>query len=203
MFNLVKYSLMAVVGVTTAGAVFAAANPEAVPGIKEQFAPLIFWLADMWKDIASNPLPVLSALATFAVTVAYYKFTGKSFREALETAATRVTVISAPAAPAAPVESENPLVVRAKHRATRTQLVFDQTNLEGRMKSLPAELKKAEVDFAHTERDLAEANKILEQAQAAHAKTTNTLAALRKEDAEAKGEMEVIVAEIKALEAKV
>ena len=48
-------------------------------------------------SVESNPVPVFIALGTFLVTVGYHKAKGKSFRESVEAAATRVTLVPVPA----------------------------------------------------------------------------------------------------------
>src|SRR5258706_16151445 len=64
-----------------------------------------------WDGVEANPAPVCLAVGTFLLTVLYHKARGKSLRESVEVAATRVTVIPAPAAAA---ESETAVVKRAK-----------------------------------------------------------------------------------------
>src|SRR3954453_11153707 len=51
-----------------------------------------------WANIESNPVPVLVALGTFVVTIVYHKLKGKTLRESVEVAATRVTLVPVPRA---------------------------------------------------------------------------------------------------------
>lgn len=98
-----------------------------------------------WDGVAANPAPVALALGTFLLTVVYHTAKGKSLRESVEVAATRVTVVTAPREP------ETPVVVRAKARATRAQLLADQVALQARLRKLPEEVTKAEKDACYTE----------------------------------------------------
>ena len=65
----------------------------------------------VWERIEANPFPVLIALGTFLATVAYHKAKGKSLRESVEVAATRVAVVAVPHKPVE--DDENPVVKRA------------------------------------------------------------------------------------------
>src|SRR5262249_27235991 len=94
-----------------------------------------------WGNIEANPVPVLLAVGTFVLTVIYHKARGKSLRESVEVAATRVTVLTPPRASP---EVENAVVRRAKARATRSQLLADQIGLQNRHRKLPEEGVKAE-----------------------------------------------------------
>ena len=69
------------------------------------------------------------ALGTFLLTVAYHKAKGKSLRESVEVAATRVAVIPVAVADS---QDEHPVVRRARARATRVQLLADQIGLQNR-----------------------------------------------------------------------
>src|SRR5258708_17259950 len=48
----------------------------------------------VWDGIEANPTPVCFAIGTFLLTVIYHKARGKSLRESVEVAATRVTVVA-------------------------------------------------------------------------------------------------------------
>src|SRR5437879_901294 len=61
-----------------------------------------------WDGIEASPVPVLLALGTFLLTVAYHKLRGKTLRESVEVAATRVAVVPVPAS-----EADNPVLRRA------------------------------------------------------------------------------------------
>jgi hypothetical protein len=109
----------------------------------------------VWDNIEANPTPVLVALGTFLVTVIYHKVRGKSLRESLEVAATRVTVVPVPHKLAE--DHEKPVVKRAKARATRAQLLVDQIGLQNRQRKLPEEIVKAEKESCYTQQALVEA----------------------------------------------
>jgi hypothetical protein len=108
----------------------------------------------------------------------YHKAKGKSLRESLEVAATRVTVVNVPQAEAG---AENPVVKRAKARATRAQLLVDQIGLQNRQKKLPEEVLKAEKDACYTEQALIDAERKLADRQKAHEEAVAKLDALRKD----------------------
>lgn len=118
-----------------------------------------------WAGVAANPAPWYLAGATFLLTVGYHAAKGKSLRESVEAAATRVTVVSVPAAPA---DDENPVVKRAKARATRSQLAADQIALEHRVRALPDAVKKAEQEACYTEQGATDAARTLAARKAAH-----------------------------------
>jgi hypothetical protein len=150
----------------------------------------------VWDGIRANPLPVSLAAGTFLLTVVYHKAKGKSLRESLEVAATRVTVVSVPPPEAG---DENPVVKRAKARATRAQLLADQIGLQNRHKKLPEEIVKAEKDVCYTGQALTDAERKLADARKTHDETVARLDALRSERAAAAGELAEIDAELKKL----
>src|SRR5262249_34571345 len=80
----------------------------------------------VWDSVKANPVPASLAAGSFLLTVVYHKLKGKSLRESVEVAATRVTVVPIPIEH----DGENAVVRRAKARATRTQLLADQIGLE-------------------------------------------------------------------------
>src|ERR687887_2541123 len=118
----------------------------------------------VWAGIEANPVPAALAGGTFLLTVLYHKAKGKSLRESLEVAATRVTVVPVPVAEA----DENPVVRRARARATRAQLVADQIGLENRLRRLPEELTKAEKDACSTGQAVADLERRLADRRKAH-----------------------------------
>jgi hypothetical protein len=150
----------------------------------------------VWAGIEANPAPVIVALSTFLLTVVYYKVKGKSLRESVEAAATRVTVVSVPGNG---YGGDNPVVARAKARATRTQLLADQIGLQNRYKKLPEEVLKAEKEACYTEQAVADTERLLEEKYKAHDAATAKLEALRKEKAAADAELAAIDAELKKL----
>jgi hypothetical protein len=150
-----------------------------------------------WDGVAANPLPAALALGTFLLTVVYHKAKGKSLRESVEVAATRVTVIPVPAPTAA--EDETPVVKRAKARATRSQLLADQFGLQNRLRKLPEEVAKAEKDVCYTQQAVTDAKRVLADRHKAHNQTVSKLSALRKEKAAGEAELAAIEAELKKL----
>jgi hypothetical protein len=147
-----------------------------------------------WEAVEANPAPVLVALGTFLLTVVYHKTQGKSLRESVEVAATRVQVVAVPAA-----DAENPVIRRAKARATRAQLIADQIGLENRYRKLPEAVVKAEKEACYTEQALADAERAWEAKQKAHDEAVAALEAMRKELAAAEAELTEIDAELKKL----
>lgn len=156
-------------------------------------------LARGWESLTANPAPVAVAAGTFLLTVVYHKARGKSLRESVEVAATRVTVIPVPAGGPMPAEDENAAVRRAKARATRTQLVADQIALENRHRKLPEAINRAEKDVCYTEQAAADAEKALADRRKAHADAVAKLEALRKEKAEGDAELAAIAAGLRNL----
>ena len=156
----------------------------------------------LWGGVEANPGPVLVALGTFLVTIVYHKARGKSLRESVEVAATRVQVVTV----APTVEAPNPVVERARARATRTQLIADQIGLENRLRKLPDEIRKAEQDVCYAEQAVADAEAALTKAEetleaklAANEAVSTKLEALRRELAGGEAEIEAIATELKKL----
>lgn len=113
-------------------------------------------IARMWSGIEANPLPVLIALATFAITVAFHRFKGASFREAVERAATKAVVVTVPPPVTRPADIDN-AVVRASNRVTLRQLVEDLSELKKREKELPKEIEDAQIERMEAEEHNAKA----------------------------------------------
>jgi hypothetical protein len=153
--------------------------------------------ARAWESIEANPVPVAFALGTFLLTVVYHKAKGKSLRESVEVAATRVTVVPVPV-PDLGVD-DNPVVRRARARATRTQLLADQIGLQNRHRKLPEEVTKAEKEACYTEQALAGAELSLAERRKAHDDAVARLEELRKERAAADAELAEIEGELKKL----
>jgi hypothetical protein len=154
-------------------------------------------LLRVWENIEANPFPVLIALGTFLATVIYHKAKGKSLRESVEVAATRVTVIPVPHKP--DEDRENPVIKRAKARATRAQLIADQIGLQNRQRKLPEEIVKAEKDACYTQQAFADAERTLTSRQKAHNEAVAKLKALHKENADREAELAEIEEELKKL----
>ena len=107
-----------------------------------------------------------------------------------------MTVVTVPA-PAG--EAENPVVTRAKARATRTQLTADQIALEARTRALPDAVKKAEQEACYTEQGATDAARTLAARKTAHESAVAKLAVVRAEKAAADAELAAIRAELKKL----
>lgn len=149
-----------------------------------------------WENVEANPVPVVFALGTFVLTVIYHTAKGKSLRESVEVAATRVTVIPVPGGVAEP---ETPVVKRAKARATRAQLIADQIGLQNRYRKLPDAVLKAEKEACYTEQAVADTERALADKRKAHDEAVAKLEALANEQAEGEAELTEIEAELKKL----
>ena len=149
----------------------------------------------VWDAIAANPAPVLIGFGTFLLTAVYHKARGKSLRESVEVAATRVKVVTV----TAPGEPETPVVARARARATRTQLIADQIGLENRYRKLPDAVRTAEKEACYTEQELFDAERALADKQAAHDDAVAKLESLCKELAAGEAELTAIAVELKKL----
>ncbi|MFO0796883.1 MAG: hypothetical protein U0804_05360 [Gemmataceae bacterium] len=152
-----------------------------------------------WDGVCANPGPILVAFLTFLLTVLYHAARGKSFRESVEVAATRVTVVPVPQPQPVPPADESPVLARAKARAARTQLVADQIGLETRTRQLPEAIRKAEQDACYTEQGVTDAARTLATRKQAHKDAAAKLADLRKEKAAADAELTAIRAELRKL----
>jgi len=150
-----------------------------------------------WDGVQANPVPVAFAVGTFLLTVVYHKAKGKSLRESVEAAATRVTVVPVPVVDTR--GDENAVVRRAKARAMRAQLLTDQHGIQNRQRRLPEELQKAERDACYSEQALAEAERKLGDKRKAHDEAVAKLEALRKEKAASEAELAEIDSELKRL----
>ena len=155
----------------------------------------------LWESVEAHPVPVFLALGTFLLTVIYHKVKGKSLRESLEVAATRVAVV--PVIQKEAAEAENPVVARAKARATRAQLIADKIGLQNRQRKLPEEVVKAEKEACYTEQAVAEIKRSLGEKHKAHNKAVAMLQALQKEAAEADAELAEIEVELQKLATRV
>jgi hypothetical protein len=151
---------------------------------------------EIWNAVEAHPVPVIFAVGTFLLTVLYHKAKGKSFRESVEVAATRVAVVSVPAREQ---PEENPVLSRAKARATRTQLLADRIGLENRQRKLPEEIVKAEKEVCYTEQAVADSKRVLGEKHKAHNKAVASLKSLRAEQAECDGELAAIKVELQKL----
>ena len=157
----------------------------------------------VWASVEANPAPVLVALGTFLLTIIYHKLKGKSLKESVEVAATRVTVVNVPAPT---TESDNAIVKRAQARATRTQLIADQIGLENRIRKLPEEVRRAEQEVCYADKAMVDAEEALTAAEEAmeakieaHKAASAKLEALRREQAAGASELDAIATELKKL----
>jgi hypothetical protein len=148
-----------------------------------------------WDAVEAYPVPVVIAVGTFLLTVLYHKAKGKSLRESVEVAATRVAVVPVPYRG----DDESPVVSRAKARATRAQLLADQVGLENRQRKLPDEIVKAEKEVCYAEQAVAELKRALGEKHKAHNKAVAALKALRDEQADADAELAQIKVELQKL----
>lgn len=188
-----KLIALAVAGVgAAAGVGYAAQAEELVPLLRRAEAAA----GRAWAGVEANPAPVLVALGTFLATIVYHKLRGKSLRESVEVAATRVQVVAVPAAAAEPA---NPVVKRAQARATRAQLIADQIGLENRLRGLPAAVKQAENDVSYAEQYVEDAEKGLAKKRQTLVDASAKLEALRAELAAGRAELGAIAAELKKL----
>jgi hypothetical protein len=195
-----KRIMLAVVCLAAVGGTVYALQPEEVrpyAAVAEQAA------VRAWEAVAANPGPVIFAVATFFLTVVYHKARGKSLRESVEVAATRVAVVPVPT-PA--LEADNPVLRRAKARATRAQLIADQIGLQNRLRKLPESVVKAEKEACYAEQALTDAERALANAERtladrrkAHEEALAALEAARKERAKGEAELAEIEAELRKL----
>jgi hypothetical protein len=149
----------------------------------------------VWENVKANPVPAALAAGSFLLTLLYHKLKGKSLRESVEVAATRVTVVPVPVENAA----ENAVIRRAKARATRTQLLTDQIGLQNRQRKLPEELVKAEKDACYTEQAVLDAERKLAERRKANDEAVAKLDALRQQQADCEAELAEIEVELEKL----
>ena len=137
------------------------------------------------SNIVTNPVPIGLAIGTFLFTCIYHKVKGKSFRDAVEFAATRVVVVPAPQVEPEPA---NPILMRAYARTTRTQLLADQVIMKTRINKLPSDVTQAEKEFCFAEKAVYDAKRILGEKHkvrnVAHRKLTDLRAELTSGQAE-------------------
>ncbi len=149
----------------------------------------------VYESVKANPVPAALAAGSFLLTVLYHKLRGKSLRESVEVAATRVAIVPIP------VENgENIVVRRAKARATRTQLLTDQIGLQNRQRKLPEEIVKAEKDACYTEQAVLDAERKLAERRKANDEAVAKLDALRQQQAACEAELAEIEVELQKLE---
>jgi hypothetical protein len=189
-----KRIALAVVGIVAAVAVGYVKYPQEFRLCMDEAVKAGHWV---WDNIQANPLPVSLAVGTFLLTVIYHKAKGKSLRESVEVAATRVTVV--PVSFANAEEDELPVVKRARARAMRAQLLTDQIGLQNRQRKLPEEVQKAEKDACYTEQAVTDAERKLVEKQKYHDEAVAKLEAIRKEKAQSEAELAEIAVELNKL----
>lgn len=194
---MIKHLVYLTLGAGAVAGLAYAVYPELMIRYAAEAVAASHWL---WDGIRANPVPAGFAAGTFLLTVVYHTARGKSLRESLEVAATRVTVVSVPQAATA---AETSVVRRAKARATRAQLLADQIGLQTRQRKLPDDLVKAEKDACWTGQAVAEAERALAARQKARDEAVAKLEALRAERAAAATELAEIEAELRKLDAVV
>lgn len=155
-----------------------------------------------WAGVEGNPVPVVAALGTFLLTVVYHKSKGKSLRQALEVATTRVHVVE-PVGPPAATPPVSKVVVKAQQRTTYLQLVADRDAKESELKPLIERADKltAEAEKRHTDLQIAEAVAAAKRLAAAEADAQ--VAALRQKIEQGQDELLELDHEIEQLEAAV
>ena len=186
--------VLATVALGVAAAIGYSSYPQEFRQGLEQVIVAGRWLKE---NIQANPLPLSLAVGTFLLTVIYHKAKGKSLRESVEVAATRVTIV--PVSFAQTGQDELPVVKRARARAMRSQLIADQIGLQNRQRKLPEEVQKAEKDACYTEQAVADAERKLADKQKTHGEAVAKLAAIRKEKTLGDAELAEIDVELKKL----
>jgi hypothetical protein len=149
----------------------------------------------VYESVKANPVPAALAAGSFLLTVLYHKLKGKSLRESVEVAATRVAVVPIPID-----GNENAVIRRAKARATRTQLLTDQIGLQNRQRKLPEEIVKAEKDACYTEQAVLDFERKLAERRKANDEAVAKLDALRHQQADCAAELAEIDLELQKLE---
>jgi hypothetical protein len=102
----------------------------------DRIVDLIHGVADKCRD---NPVPIYVAVAWFSLTFVYHWAKGKSFRESVEVAATRVKVVEQPTA-----QPVSPVIEKAQASVIYLQLVETCDEVEAKIKRLNDERKKAD-----------------------------------------------------------
>jgi hypothetical protein len=167
------------------------------PAEADRYAASIARNAELgWSKIEANPIPIILALGTFVLTFVYHKAKGKSFRESVEVAATRVTVVNPPAIAPSP---ENPVLKRARDRAARTQLLADQIEIRNRIAKLPDQVTKAEKEVCFAEKAVFDAKVVLGEKHKVRNLAVSKLTSLRNELTAGSNELTAIDAELAKL----
>jgi hypothetical protein len=144
------------------------------------------------EGLRANAMPIGLAAGTFLITVGYHKAKGKTLRESVEVAATRVTTVPVHG----PADADNAVVKRAKARTTWTQLLADQIALENRHRKLPDAVAKAEKEVCYAEKALADAERAAAEQRKSHEAAVAKLDGLYVERKAADAELAAISEEL-------
>ncbi len=125
----------------------------------------------VWESVVANPTPVVMAIAVFLFTCAYHVVRGRSIREAVEIAITKIepqrsTASGLPTmgeayrgtshanqsgSDASEEVEETPVMARARNRVEWHQLTTDKEDIERRMLRLPDEIATVQRDVSMKE----------------------------------------------------
>lgn len=145
------------------------------------------------EKIEENPIPILVALGTLLLTIVYHKAKGKTLRQAMEVAVTKVNTIEVER------QSRPGATARAQARATYQQLERDQKELEDRLKILPAAIELAKKKLATATAESKAADATAESKEAARVNAERTLANLVSEQEKGQDDLVEIDNELHAL----
>lgn len=166
MINFRKLALLAPILAIGAGTGFKEAYPETA---QEWIQVLIPMGMNLWDKVETNPTPYVTSIGFFVLAVVIQVRRGKTIKEAVQAVVAKGPV------------TESDVVVRSRNRALKNQLLTDQIGLQNRIRKLPEEIKRAEVDFAHTQKDLRSAEENLKIKVANHKLSSDKLKALEDE----------------------
>lgn len=197
MFGLLKKLVLTSVALFMAGGVYVSQDEPSQEAIKAQLLDITARLIVLKENVLENPAPYLTAVGTFMIMFVFNKFKGLSTRDSALSAATRLTVVTTPPAPTPPQES--PVVSRAKARATKKQMENDLNEIQNKIKTLPGKIKQAEQESAWATAELEKAQKAYASAKELADHAESEAAELRAELAKHEGEIEVINAELAAI----
>lgn len=193
-----RFRLMAALVLTSVGGWIGYERVEWFRSQVEQAQPHFDRLVDLVHGVVDkcrdNPVPIYVAVAWFLFTMVYHWAKGKSFRESVEVAATRVKVVEQPAT-TTQAETVSPVVLEAQQKLLSHQLKGEAIAITDRLKKLPELMKKAEVEVCHRQKqeteaksvhtvafkNLSDASKNLAKLRAEHFESINKLAAIETE----------------------
>ncbi len=197
-----KFRLLAALVLTSVGGVIGYERVEWLRSQVEQAQPHFDKIVDLAHGIldkcSANPVPIWVAVAGFLFTMVYHWAKGKSFRESVEVAATRVKVVETTATPAAATVS--PAYEKAQKQSVYLRLAESETEIEAKIGRLRTEVAKADKVMADTSKQAKEARLLFEQktnsAHDAHEKYNLLLSSLT----ESLNERDSIKVEMRQLE---